>query len=93
MMRIRNGRHWDHRPWSENYNEPLLKIPKLTYKVKDSYFENSAYLMADVSSYKKIEGFYHRTIGGDDLDVSFDDPDCKSREMIHLLTDRRLIHI
>ena len=44
--------------------------------MKDSYFENSPDLMAEVSSYKKIEGFYHRTIGGDDLDVSFDDPDC-----------------
>ena len=57
---------------------PFLKIPKLTYKIKDSYFESYPNLVAQASSYEKIEGFYHKTIDGDDLDVSFDDPVCKS---------------
>ena len=44
--------------------------------IKDSYFENNEGLMTQYSDYEKIDGFYHRTISGDDLEVSFDNPDC-----------------
>ena len=76
-------------PWTSQSNTRLTifksnwrglqKIPKLTYKIKDSYFETHENLMSQYSNYEKIDGFYHRTISGDDLDVSFDNPECKCR--------------
>ena len=45
--------------------------------MKDSYFEDNDSLMNQYSDYEKIDEFYFRTISGDDLDVSFSDPECK----------------
>ena len=56
----------------------LNKIPKMTFKIKESYFESISVLARNRDSYTKIDGWYHQTIDGADLSVEFmQNEDCK----------------
>ena len=73
------GRPWDYEPKISRHK----KLPKLTYKIKESFFDTIQTLVKVRDSYEKIDGWYHRTIDGPDLSVEFmQDEDCK---FVHLV--------
>ena len=55
-----------------------MELPKLTFKIKESYFDTIQTLTDARDLYEKTDGWYHRTIDGPDLSVEFmQDEDCK----------------
>ena len=56
----------------------LDKQPELSFKIRESYFESIDTLVKARDLYKKINGWYHRSVAAPDLNVEFmKNEDCK----------------
>jgi len=47
------------------------KLPKLSFKIKQEYFDSNVFLTETRNSYQKIGDWYHKTVDGSDLSVEF----------------------